>query len=72
MVERSMRPDITSGRLNLYIEFLIDLPKTIQAEKFSLKLKGETVVCDRVNLTLSQGTCFGLKFIVPLSFSAGV
>jgi Phage tail protein (Tail_P2_I) len=70
--DRALQPDIQTGRLNLYLEFLIDCDRSINLEGLSLRLQGEVLIGRHFPawLNLTQGTAFGVRIGVPLRFSS--
>jgi hypothetical protein len=70
--DRALQPDIQTGRMNLYLEFLIDCDRDIQLETLSLRLQGKVLIGRHISetLNLTQGTAFGVRIGVPLRFSS--
>ena len=70
--DRALQPDIQTGRMNLYLEFLIDCDRDIQLENLSLRLKGKVLIGRNISqtLNLTKGTAFGVRIGVPLRFSS--
>jgi hypothetical protein len=70
--DRALQPDIQTGRLNLYLEFLMDCDRDFQVETLSLRLQGKVLIgrriAERINLT--RGTAFGVRIGVPLRFAS--
>ena len=70
--DRSLQPDIQTGRLNLYLEFLIDCDRDMQLENLSLRLEGKVLIGRNIaqTLNLTKGTAFGVRIGVPLRFAS--
>lgn len=73
LADRAQSPSLDEGRLNLYLEYVFELPHDTELLSFGLYLDG-TLIRGRdfaSALTLNQWNAGGIRFVVPFKLENG-
>lgn len=71
--DRAQEPDLETGRINLYLEFLLDPKESTYLKSYALMLQNQHLEGHRFILPLAapRGAFYGFRCVVPLRFASG-